>query len=151
MVVSAAVVASSSVVARRVRTFGVSSALVSVVEAVAASAVVVGAASSVLDASVVELVVAVVSAADASVAEVAASVVARTVVLSVASSAATVGAVPSITKVPKRTEQVPTLNFRIENRLMRLLNNSFPIFPPDEMFYDKFLRKTLSLNNENIL
>ena len=50
---------------------------------------------------------------------------------SVTSSAPTPVAVPSMTKVPSKTEQTPTCNLRIENRLIRSLNKSFfTILPP---------------------
>ena len=48
-------------------------------------------------------------------------------VVSFFSSAAALAAVPTMTSVPKSTEQTPTFNLRIENLLIRSLNKSFPI------------------------
>ena len=48
-------------------------------------------------------------------------------VVSFFSYAAALAAVPTMTSVPKSTEQTPTFNLRIENLLIRSLNKSFPI------------------------
>ena len=109
--------------------------LVLLASLVEAGAVEVDAAVTVGFASYVVGAVLVVSAVDA--AEVAVEVAGASdavataatfsLVVAVFSSAAALAAVPTMTSVPKSTEQTPTFNLRIENLLIRSLNKSFPI------------------------
>ena len=55
------------------------------------------------------------------------------------SSAETWFATPTITRVPNRTEQTPTFNLRIENRLIRSLNKSLPTLVILHIYAFKYL------------
>ena len=80
------------------------------------------AAYTAVDAAEVAVAVEVAGASDA-----VATAATLSFVVSFFSSAAALAAVPTMTSVPKSTEQTPTFNLRIENLLIRSLNKSFPI------------------------